>query len=718
MKDSSKTKQALIRELTSLKERITELEQSESERKRAEEMLRMLAIRNEAILAAVPDIIMEVDGCKRYIWANQAGMRFFGEDVIGREASYYFEGEQETYNKVQPLFDGAEDVIYIESWQRRKDGEKRLLSWWCKVLKDKQGLVTGALSTGRDITERKQAEEALFGSEQRYRALVDNAGDIVFKTDNTGHFTFVNPAGIRIMGYEKEEVIGRHYPSLIRPDKREETMKFFGLQFAKGLQNTYFEYPVIAKDGHEIWLGQNTQLIFHDRKAVAFQAVARDITDRKRAEQEIVILAEIRQLIGSTLDIDEVYERVADEARKLIRIDSLNVNLYNFQENTMRVAYASGLSIDGRRQGDPLILEGSLSEAVMRARTSLRIQPASTDEIVGQFPRLSPIFQAGLRSIICVPLVYRDEVIGALHFRSKKENAYTEQDLRLAERIGTQIAGAIANAQLYSDLKKTENSLRRSEGRFRSLFEQAAVGVAEIVMETGQFITVNRRLCEIVGRAEEELLATTFQSITYPEDLHLHDEKTQMMLAGEIGHYSLEKRYFWKDGKIVWVNITVSPLWKPGDAPGRNMIVVEDITERKRMESELLKSEKEYRELSIKLRDAYLWMSQKKDELESQKYSESIVFLTADDGQIWGFTEEALDITTKSRSEIQVCNIQDILIFQEGQAFMDFIHKVRPRISHLTTARFKNQMEDGPVYKAKLTRIVVESKRLFYIVLY
>ena len=227
-----------------------------------------------------------------------------------------------------------------------------------------------------------------------------------------------------------------------------------------------------------------------------------------------------------------------------------------------------------------------MSEAVIRTRTGLLIQPASIDEIVSRFPGLSSTFQAGMRSMMSVPLISRDEVIGALHFRSKKPNAYTEQDLRLAERIGAQIAGAIANAQLFTDLKKTEKSLRESEGRFRALVEQAAVGVAEIEMGTGRFLTVNRRLCEMVGRTEEEMLATTFQAITHPEDLHLHEEKTALLLAGKIGHYSLEKRYLRKDGAIIWVNITVSPLWKPGETPGRNIAVVQDITERKRMQEE------------------------------------------------------------------------------------------------------------------------------------
>jgi GAF domain-containing protein len=139
---------------------------------------------------------------------------------------------------------------------------------------------------------------------------------------------------------------------------------------------------------------------------------------------------------------------------------------------------------------------------------------------------------------------------------------------------------------------------------------------------------------------------------------------------------------------------------------------------RKHEEEALRNSEKGYHELSIKLQDAYLWMSQKKDKIEARKYSESIIFLTEDDGRICGFTEEAAGMTKKSHSDIQGCNIQDILVFQEGQKFMDLINKVRPRMSHLTTLKFKNQMEDGPVYEAKLTRVVVESKRLFYIVLY
>jgi two-component system cell cycle sensor histidine kinase/response regulator CckA len=142
-----------------------------TERKQAEKTMRELSSRNEALLASIPDIIMEVDNNKIYTWANQAGIQFFGEDVIGKEAAFYLEGEQDTYDTVSPLFTSFEDIIYLESWQRRKDGQKRLLAWHCHVLKDNNGHVTGALSSAQDITERKWVEEEKRRLEERLRQV-------------------------------------------------------------------------------------------------------------------------------------------------------------------------------------------------------------------------------------------------------------------------------------------------------------------------------------------------------------------------------------------------------------------------------------------------------------------------------------------------------------------------------------------------------------------
>jgi PAS domain S-box-containing protein len=182
-----------------------------TERVKAEASLRALSSRQKAILAAVPDIIMEVDNNKVYTWANQAGFEFFGKDVIGKEAAFYFEGEQDTYSVVQPLFNGAENVIYVESWQRRKDGQKRLLAWWCRGLKDERGNVTGALASARDITERKSAELKLIESHNLMDYIITHDPNAIAVYDNNLNYIFVSDRYLTDYKVKEKDIIGKHH---------------------------------------------------------------------------------------------------------------------------------------------------------------------------------------------------------------------------------------------------------------------------------------------------------------------------------------------------------------------------------------------------------------------------------------------------------------------------------------------------------------------------
>ena len=159
----------------------------------------------------------------------------------------------------------------------------------------------------QEIAGHKQAEAALRESEERYRDLVENASDMVFKTDRRGYFTFVNIATIRITGYEEEEIIGKHYLDLIHPDMREETVEFFNHQLEKEIKNTYSELIIVTKNGKELWLGQNTQSIFEDKKIVGFQAVSRDITERKRLEKELKESEERYRELSIIDDLTQLY---------------------------------------------------------------------------------------------------------------------------------------------------------------------------------------------------------------------------------------------------------------------------------------------------------------------------------------------------------------------------------------------------------------------------
>jgi PAS domain S-box-containing protein len=263
--------------------------------------------------------------------------------------------------------------------------------------------------------------------------------------------------------------------------------------------------------------------------------------------------------------------------------------------------------------------------------------------------------------------------------------------------------------------KRLHLEIKDQEVKFAKAFDSSPYAISLTRMSDGQILEVNQGYINVTGYRKEEAIGRTILDLR----LWVHEEERTAAVAkllnfGRVD--GLEFKFRTKTGEemdgILYNEILTIHEEK------FILSSINNITRRKQAEAALRKSEKEYREISMKLQEAYLRMSQKKDQIEARKYSENIIFLTADDGRICGFTEEAVVITKKSPSDMQDCNIQDILVFQDDQAFMDLIRKVRPRMSHLTTIRFKNQMEDGPIYEAKLMCIVVERKRFFYIVLH
>jgi len=397
-----------------------------TERKVAEVALHALSSRQQALLTAIPDIIIEVDKNKIITWTNLAGLEFYGEDVLGKEAAIYFVGEQETYKAVNPLFDGSEDVIHVESWQWRKDGEKRLLSWWCRVLKDNSGNVIGALSTAHDITERtqiekdlwesrqkfsdiitnldeayysctldgllldhnlafkkifgfdpnqdmkgvkipdlwqnpdersnyldmlmndgiirnylvnsksirgekivvmvnshlvkdengkvvriegtladfterKQMEDALRESEERFRSFVENANDIIYTLEPSGILTYISPNWEIMLGHDSHEVISQSFENFIHPDDVQKCRAFIERVITTGENASGIEYRVQHNNGTWRWHSSNGSLIYDaSGKLISYIGIARDITERKRMEEALYMSEESYRLLAES----------------------------------------------------------------------------------------------------------------------------------------------------------------------------------------------------------------------------------------------------------------------------------------------------------------------------------------------------------------------------------------------------------------------------------
>jgi PAS domain S-box-containing protein len=152
-------------------------------------------------------------------------------------------------------------------------------------------------------------------------------------------------------------------------------------------------------------------------------------------------------------------------------------------------------------------------------------------------------------------------------------------------------------AELQLLVHNQATKLLNAEIKFKTIFDQAAVGMAHVDSYSGNYIEINTRHCNMVGYTPQEMKQKNFQSITHPDDLEEDLLNLKKLREGKIREYSMEKRYITKSGTIIWVYLTVSPLWKLNEKATTHICIVEDITLKKEAEDLIKKSEIRFKSL-------------------------------------------------------------------------------------------------------------------------
>jgi len=142
---------------------------------------------------------------------------------------------------------------------------------------------------------------------------------------------------------------------------------------------------------------------------------------------------------------------------------------------------------------------------------------------------------------------------------------------------------------MFNEIEEANQKIRENEAQFRAFFNQAGVGVVQVIANSGELVIANQRYCEIVGYSVEELKNMTYVDITHEDDIAKQIKMTEKVLIGETDKYRHEKRYRHKDGRLVWADVTITPLWEPGETPTFILAVVQDITDRKLAEEKIIK---------------------------------------------------------------------------------------------------------------------------------
>ncbi len=217
-------------------------------------------------------------------------------------------------------------------------------------------------------------------------------------------------------------------------------------------------------------------------------------------------------------------------------------------------------------------------------------QPMWIDDFTSDGRSLSRSVDAleqGWHGAAALPLRRQGKPFAVLAMYTDEIGFFDDSARALLSDMASQFSLAIDTIDAEESARQAQESLAMSEQRFRAMFETAPLGIALMDTVGGYFLTVNRMFETIVGRSAAELSAKTWQEITHPDDLGGDWEYAERFIAGQIPGYQFEKRYIRGDGKPVWVNMTITRFSVPGSGAEQHLCMIEDITERRALESQV-----------------------------------------------------------------------------------------------------------------------------------
>ena len=437
-----------------------------------------------------------------------------------------------------------ERKVQMEMRCIRKDGEVIWTDVAVTFVPGAEGEPEYLLSLLQDVTDRKNAETALRGSEERFRSLLELSSDFYWETDAEHRFVHRGGQGktSAVEVFEKGRHLGlrRWEIPYLSPDEAGWRGHRAVLDAHQPFRN--FEISRLGSDDTERFQTLSGNPLFDATGAfLGYRGVGTDITERKRAERE---LSESR----------ERYRDLVDNASDFIwELD-----------RQMRFTFASG--------------------------NLKRLIGFDAKDVLGHTP-----FEFMAPDEAAQGRAWAAEIVGA----RRAFNGMTHSVLNAAgekrtwEVSGVPILTPEGELQGYrgvsrdiTDRKRAERALKRSEQRFRSYFELGLVGMA--VSEPGKnLVEVNDRLCEMLGYDREELLRMQWAQLTHPDDLRAELPHFERMLAGESNSYTIEKRFVRRDGGAVPARISVGCVRKRDGTPDYFVGLIDDLTERKRAEQRL-----------------------------------------------------------------------------------------------------------------------------------
>ena len=301
--------------------------------RRVREVLRESEEKSRAILQSIEELYYEVDLAGNLVTFNHSMTEILGyskEELMGMNNRRYM--DEETAGKVYRTFNRVYQTglpTKAFDWGLiRKDGTRRILETSVSLMRDSKGRPIGFYGIGRDITERKQAERVLRESEEKYRTTLQSIEEGYYEVDLTGNLTFFNNALVRFSGYSKEELMGMNSRGLMTEETAKKMFQIFGEVSQTGEAANPFDWVMVRKDGTQRFIETSVSLVQDSRgKTIGFRGIARDVTDRKRIEEQAKIHQQQLMQAGKMVALGTLVSSVAHEINNPNNFIMLNTPL-------------------------------------------------------------------------------------------------------------------------------------------------------------------------------------------------------------------------------------------------------------------------------------------------------------------------------------------------------------------------------------------------------
>ena len=549
--------------------------------KRDEQALRESERRFRQLFEQTPRIAVQgYDRERRVIYWNQASSELYGysaSEAMGRHLEQLIVPtpmRSKVVADIQRWMSGGEPIAAGEITLQRRDGSP------VYVYSSHQMLVNlhnqpELYCIDIDLSDQRSAQAALKDSEARYRELIEQLSEAIFLLDDQGRLSFLSQAWWALSGHSAEQSLHQPLEDFLH-DEDSRTLCEIRRQLSAGKRASWTgEYRLRCSDGSLRWV--EVQL---KRSAQGMRGSLTDIHSRRQIQALQQARNAVLDALNGNQPLADILTGIAYSLERVNPQMRVSILLLDGEGQQLHLLAAPSLPDEWQRFLRQLAVPDSLISCAQAVRSGELVvlddlQGAHNDAALRQL-----CTQAGIAAAWSLP--FKDEfqqVLGVFGIYYQQRRQPSQEDLDLVTEFSRLAALAVQQQML-------QQQRQESEQRFRATFEHAAIGIAHVALD-GQWLRVNRHLCEMFGYAEEQLLQRTFQELSHTDDLPRDLHEVQRLLQGERNSYSLEKRYWHASGRLVWAHLSVVLVRHANGQPHYFISVLEDISMRKQHEAAL-----------------------------------------------------------------------------------------------------------------------------------